>query len=152
MRLTRQTNRSDFNFLTTSSSTPIRNNNTTPHTRTNQHQQMEAAVHFDLNTVCHVYPMTNPTISSDWYEPPANDSIIQGAGSAPAGQFVTSTTGVTGRNKPWRYNNRTNTAPHTNLQTCTTRPSSHNSFHNNSPNLSDNRNGPHASDVENKVT
>ena len=37
MRLTRQTNRSDFNFLTMINSTPIRNNNTALHTRTNQH-------------------------------------------------------------------------------------------------------------------
>ena len=34
LRLTRQTNRSDFNFLTMINSIPIRNNNT----RTNQHQ------------------------------------------------------------------------------------------------------------------
>ena len=141
IRLTRQTNRSDFNFLTMSSSTPIRNNNTTPHTTTNQHQWSETAVHFDLNTVCHVYPTTNLTMNSDWYEPPANDSIIQGAGSAPGGHFMKSTSGVTGRNKLWKYNNKTNTATCTNLQTRTTRPSGRNFFHNNLPNSSDNRNG-----------
>ena len=73
---------------------------------------------------------------------PANDSIIQGAGSAPGGQFVTNTTNITGCNKLWRYNNGTNTATRTNYQTCTTRPSGCNGFHNNSPNSSDNRNGP----------
>ena len=142
VRLARQTNRSDFNFLTMNSSTPIRNTNTGPQTRTNQHQHTETAVHFDTNTVCHFYPMTDPTSHSDWYEPPANDSIIQGAGSAPGGQFATNTTGITSCNELWRYNNRTNTATGTNPQTHTTRPSSHNGFHNNSPNSSDNRNSP----------
>ena len=49
------------------------------------------------------------TTSDDRYEPPANDSIIQGAGSAPTGQFMTNTTGATGCNDPWRYNNGTKT-------------------------------------------
>ena len=119
----------------------MRNTNTAPQTRTNQHQHTEAAVHFEPNIVCYLYPMTNPTSHSDRYKPPANDSIIQGAGSAPGGQFVTNTTSVTGCNKPWRYNNRTNTATCTNPQTHTTRPSGHNSFHN-SPNSSSNRSGP----------
>ena len=55
---------------------------------------------------------------------------------------MTNTTGVIGHNKPWRYNNRTNTATHTNQQPHTTRPTIHSGFHNNSPNSSDNRNGP----------
>ena len=114
-------------------STLIRNGNT----RTDQ-----PAIHFDTNTIHHFYPPTNPTTNGNWYEPPAIDSIIQGAGSAPGGQFATNTTGTTGRNELWRYNNRTNTATHTNLQAHTTRPSGHNGFHNNSPNSSDNRNGP----------
>ena len=139
VRLARQTNRSDFNFLKMNSSTPIRNNNMISQTRTNQ--QTETAVHFNPNTVCHFYPTTDPTSHSDRYEPPANDSIIQGADSTPGGQFVTSTTGVTGHNEPWRYNNGTNTATHTSHQTCMTRPPSHNSFHN-LPNSLDNRNGP----------
>ena len=82
VRLARQTNRPDFNFLMVSSSTPIRNTNTAPQTRTNHHQQTETAVHFDPNPVHHLYPMTNPTSHNDQYEPLANDSIIQGAGSA----------------------------------------------------------------------
>ena len=132
LRLTRQTNRSDFNFLTMINSTLIRNGNT----RTDQ-----PAIHFDTNTVHHVYPPTNPITNGDWYEPPINDSIIQGAGSAPGGQFVTNTIGTTGCNEPWRYNG-TNMATHTNTQGRTTRPTGHNGFHNNSPNSSDNRNGP----------
>ena len=142
VRLTRQTNRPDFNFLMVNSSTPIRNTNTAPQTRTNNHQQRETAVHFDPNPVCHLYPTTDPTNHNDRYKPPANDSIIQGADSAPGGQFVTNTTNVTGCNEPWRYNNGTNTAARTNYQTRTTRPSSRNMFHNNSPNSSDNRNSP----------
>ena len=52
LRLTRQTKRSDFNFLTTINSTPIRNGNT----RVDQ-----PAVHFNTNAICHFYPPTNPT-------------------------------------------------------------------------------------------
>ena len=133
LRLTRQTNRSDFNFLTLANSTPIRNNNT----RTDQ-----PAVHFDTNAVHHFYPPTNMTAYSDRYEPPANDSIIQGAGSAPGGQFMTNKTGTTGRNDPWRYNNGANTATHMNPKGHTNRPTGCSSFHNNSRNSSDNRNGP----------
>ena len=113
-------------------STLIRNCNT----RTDQ-----PTVHFDTNIVCHIYPPTNPITNSDQCEPPVNDSIIQGAGSAPGGQFATNTIGTTGRNKPWRYNG-TNMATHTNTQGCTTRPTSCYGFHNDSPNSSDNRNGP----------
>ena len=132
LRLTRQTSRQDFNSLTLINSTPIRNSNP----RTDQ-----PAIHFDTYTTCHVYP-TITTTNGDRYEPPTNDSILQGAGSAPGGQFATNTTGATGCNDPWRYNNETNTATHTNLQGSTTRPTDCNGFHNNSPNSSDNRNGP----------
>ena len=103
---------------------------------------METAVYFDTNTVRHFYPTTNTTTNSDRYEPPANDSIIQRAGSAPGGQFATNTTSSTGHNELWRYNNGTNMATHTNHQVHATRPSGHNGFHNDSPNSSDNRNGP----------
>ena len=133
LRLTRQTNRSDFNFLTMINSTPIRNSNT---------RMKQPAVHFDTNIIHHFYPPTNPTTNSDRYEPPANDSIIQGSGSAPGGQFATNTTGTTGHKEQRRYNDGTNTATHMNPQARTTRPPGHNSFHNNSPNSSDNRNGP----------
>ena len=87
-------------------------------------------------------PPTITTTNGNRYEPPANDSILQGAGSAPGGQFATNTTGATGCNDPWRYNNGENTTTHTNPQGHTTRATGHNGFHNNSPNSSDNRNGP----------
>ena len=61
LRLTRQTNRSDLNFLTMINSTPIRNGNT----RTDQ-----PAIHFDTNTVHLVYPPTNSITNGNWYEPP----------------------------------------------------------------------------------
>ena len=47
LRLTRQTNRSDFNFLTMVNSTPIRNGKT---------RADQPAVHFDTNTIHHFYP------------------------------------------------------------------------------------------------
>ena len=133
LRLTRQTSRQDFNLVTRINSTPIRNNNA----RTDQ-----PAVHFDMNTIHHIYPPTNMNTNGDRYEPPANDSILNGAGLAPGGQFASNTTGITGRNDPWRYNNGTNSATNTNPQGCTTRPTGRKSPHNSSPNSSDNRNGP----------
>ena len=132
LRLTRQTSRQDFNSLTLINSSPIRNSNT----RTDQ-----PAIHFDTNATRHVYP-TITTTNGDQYEPPANDSILQGAGSTPGGPFATNTTDATGCNDPWRYNNGANTATHMNLQRCTTRSTGCNGFHNNSPNSSDNRNSP----------
>ena len=55
---------------------------------------------------------------------------------------MTNTTSTTGCNEPWRYNNGTNTATQSNLQACATRPPGRSGFHSNSPNSSDNRNGP----------
>ena len=105
LRLTkqRQTDRSDFNFFTIVNSTPIRNNNP---------RSDQPAVHFDTNPVQHHYTPTNPTTNGDHYKPPTNDSIIQGATSVPGNQFATNATEGAGRNKPWRYNNSTNTATH----------------------------------------
>ena len=123
-------------------STQIRGQNTAPQKRTMQHQRTEAAVYFDTNMVHHFYPPINRTTNSNWYEPPVNDSIIQGAGPAPGGQLHTNTTGMAGHNELWRYNNGTDIATHTNPHAHTTRPSNHNGFHNNSPNFSDNRKGP----------
>ena len=97
--------------------------------------------------------MTDLTTNGDQYEPPANDSIIQGAGSAPGGQFATSTTSTTGHNEPWRYNNGTNMATHTRtprhirpdhlviMASTTTHRT-----------LQTIEMGPHALNVENKVT
>ena len=95
LRLTRLASRQDFNSLTLINSTPIRNSSP----RTDQ-----PAIHFDTNTTHHVYP-TITTTNGDRYEPPTNDSILQGAGSTPGGQFTANTTSETGHNNPWRYNN-----------------------------------------------
>ena len=55
---------------------------------------------------------------------------------------MTNTTNAPGHNEQWRYNNGANAAAHTDPQSHTTRPTSRYDFHNNSPNSSDNRNGP----------
>ena len=132
LRSARQTKRSDFNYLTLAHSTPIRINNT---------RSDQPGVHFNTNPIHHVYSAM--TDGDDQYEPPINDSIIQGAGSAPTDQFATNTIGITGRNDPWRCNNGTNTATNTASHRMSTRPTGHNALHNNnSPNSSDTRNGP----------
>ena len=57
LRLTRQTNRPDFNFLTMINSTPIKDGNT----RTDR-----PAVHFNTNTIRHFYPrLTQPPMVID---------------------------------------------------------------------------------------
>ena len=132
LRSVRQTDRSDFNYLTLANSTPIRNDNT---------RSDQPGVHFNTNPVQHVYSAT--TDGEDQYEPPDNDSIIQGAGSAPTDQFATNATSVTGGNDPWRRNNIPRTATSTAPHRTSTRPTGHNGLHNNnSPNSSDSRNGP----------
>ena len=78
IRLTGQPNMTDFNFHTMSSSTPIKNSNTVSH-------RTETAVHFDPNSRHLIYTVTNPIGLSDWYQPPANNSIIQGADPTPGG-------------------------------------------------------------------
>ena len=108
LRSARQTNRSDFNYLTPANSTPIRNDNS---------RSDQPGVHFNTNPVRHIYSTTHNR--DDQYEPSINDSIIQGAGSALADQFATNTTGATGRNNPWRHNNgkiQLQTHPHTEHQ------------------------------------
>ena len=90
LRSVRQTDRSDFNYLTLANSTPIRNDNTISD---------EPGVHFNTNTIRH---KSTTTDREDQYEPPDNDSIIQGAGSAPMDQFATNTTSATGHNNSWR--------------------------------------------------
>ena len=101
LRSARQTNRSDFNYLTLANSTPIRNDNT---------RSDQPGVHFNMNPICHVYSTTSNR--DDQYEPPVDDSIIQGAGSAMAGQFATNTIGATGHINPWRRNNGTHSYRH----------------------------------------
>ena len=92
LRSARQTSRSDINlYPTLANSTPIRNTNT---------RSDQPGVHFNTNPVQHVYATTSDR--GEQYEPPENDSILQGATSSPADQFVTNTTNAAGRNKPWR--------------------------------------------------
>ena len=59
LRLTRQTSRSDFDFLTMVNNTPIRNNTTRQ-----DPLQREKAVHFNTNAVRHFYPQpTRPPMA-----------------------------------------------------------------------------------------
>ena len=132
LRSARQTNRSDFNYLTLANSTPIRIDNT---------RSDQPGVHFNTNPIHHIYSAM--TDGDDQYEPPINDSIIQGAGSAPTDQFPTNTIGITGHNNPWRCNNSTNTATNTASHRTSTRPTGCNGLRNNNlPNSSDTRNSP----------
>ena len=87
----RQTNKSDFDFFTIVNSTPIRDSNT---------RIEQPAVHFDTNPVRNHYIPTSVTMKVNHYEPPANDSIHQGAVTVPGSQFTTATNTGTGRNEP----------------------------------------------------
>ena len=87
LRSARQTNRSDFNFPTLASSTPIRNDNA---------RSDQPGIHFNTKPVRHIYSTTSMTSGDEQYKLPANDSIVQGAGSALTGQFVTNATSTTG--------------------------------------------------------
>ena len=133
LRSARQTSRSDINlYPTLANSTPIRNSNT---------RSDQPGVHFNTNPVHHVYATTSDR--GKQYEPPENDSILQGATSSPADQFATNTTDTVGRNKPWRRNNATNTSSNTINHRTATRPTGHNGLQNdNPPNPSGPRNGP----------
>ena len=86
--------------------------------------------------------MTGTTSRNGQYEPPTNDSIIQGAGVTSGGQFTINTTGATSHNEAWRSNNGANAPTHTTFPQCTTRPTGCNDFFSNSPNSSNNRNAP----------
>ena len=70
LRSARQTTRSDFSFATLANSTPIRSDNA---------RAGQPGIHFNTNPVRHVYSTTSTTRTDNRYEPPANDSIIQGA-------------------------------------------------------------------------
>ena len=86
------TSRSDINlYPTLANSTPIRNSNT---------RSDQPGVHFNTNPVHHVYATTSD--GGNQYEPPENDSILQGATSSPVDQFATNATDTAGCNKPWR--------------------------------------------------
>ena len=97
--LARQPNRPEFNTSIVSTSTPIRNTNTTTCTVTNQ-QPTEAAVTFNPNHVCHLYPPTNRTSQEGQYKLPANDSIVRRASQTPTNQITTDPTTTAGYNKP----------------------------------------------------
>ena len=133
LRSARQTSRSDINlYPTLANSTPIRNSKT---------RSDQPGVHFNANPVHHVYATTAD--GGDQYEPPENDSILQGATSSPVDQFATNATNVAGRNKPWRCNNATSMSSNTINHRAATRPTSHNRLQNdNSPSPPDLRNGP----------
>ena len=103
LRLARQTSRSDFNFATLANSTPIRSDNA---------RADQPGVHFNTNPVCHIYSTISMTSGDNQYEPPANDSILQGASSTLTSQFMTNTTDTTDCNDLWRCNNGTNTTTH----------------------------------------
>ena len=131
LRSARQTSRSDINLLTLANSTPIRNTNT---------RSDQPGVHFNTNPVHHVYTTTSER--GEQYEPPENDSILQGATSSPADQFATNATNTAGRNEPWRRNNATNVGSNTFNHRTTTRLISRNGLQINNPsNPTDLRNG-----------
>ena len=106
LRSARQNSRSDINlYPTLANSTPIRNSNT---------RSDQPGVHFNTNPVHHVHHVyTTTSNGGDQYEPPENESILQGATSSPVDQFVTNATDVAGCNEPWRQNNTTNTSSNT---------------------------------------
>ena len=92
LRSARQTSRSDINlYPTLANSTPIRNSNT---------RSDQPGVHLNTNPVHHVNATTPD--GGDQYEPPENDSILQGATYSPVDQFMTNATDVAGCNEPWR--------------------------------------------------
>ena len=92
LRSARQTSRSDINFYPMlANSTPIRNTNT---------RSDQPGVHFNTNAVHHVYATTSDR--GEQFEPPENDSILQGATSSPANQFATNATNTASCNEPWR--------------------------------------------------
>ena len=133
LRSARQTSRSDINlYPTLANSTPIRNTNT---------RSDQPGVHFNTNPVHHVYATTSDR--GKQFEPPENDSILQGATSSPVDQFTTNATDAAGRNEPWRRNNTTNIGSNTFNHRTTNRPTGHNGLQTNNPsNLTDLRNRP----------
>ena len=92
LRSARQTSRSVINlYPMLANSTPIRNTNI---------RSDQPGVHFNTNPAHHVYTTTSDR--GEQYEPPENDSILQGATSSPTDQFMTNATDTAGHNEPWR--------------------------------------------------
>ena len=132
LRSARQTSRSDVNlYPTLANSTPIRNTNA---------RSDQPGVHFNTNPVQYVYATTSDR--GEQYEPPENDSILQGATSSPVDQFATNATHAAGHNEPWRRNNTTNISSNTFNHRTKTRPTGRNGLQtNNLSNPTDLRNG-----------
>ena len=137
-RTTRSSQRPEYNFLSLNSGTLIKNTGTTE----NQNRHTERSIHFNPNPIQHLYPTTGTTSHNSQYKPPANDSIIKGADTAPGGQFTANTTSATGHSEAWRNNNRANAPTHTTFPPHTTRPTGCNGFFNDSTNSPNNRNTP----------
>ena len=107
-KTSRAIHRPEVNFPTINSSNQIKNTGMTG----NQNQHTERSIHFNPNPIHHLYSMIETTSHNGQYEPPANGSIIQGAGTAPGGQFKTNVASTTCRNEAWRNNNGGNTPTH----------------------------------------
>ena len=123
LRAARQTSRSDINlYPTLANSTPIRNTNT---------RSDQPGVHFNTNPVHHVYATTSDR--GEQFEPPENDSILQGTTSSPADQFATNATDAAGHNELWRRDNTTNIGTNTFNHRTTTRPTGRNGLQTNNP-------------------
>ena len=133
LRSARQTSRSGIIlYPTLANSTPIRDSNI---------RSDQPGVHFNTNPVHHVYATTSDR--GVQYEPPKNDSILQGATLPPVDQFATNASDVPGHNEMWRQNNTTNTSSNTVNHRTATRPTDRIELQNdNPPNPSDSRNGP----------
>ena len=97
-RVARLTHRPEYNFPSLNSRTPIRN------TGMSENKQPEKTTHFNPNPTHHFYPPTELTSHTNQYEPPINDSIINGASTTPRVQFTTGTTDATSQNEPLRNN------------------------------------------------
>ena len=137
-RAARSTHRTEYNFTRLNSSTPIKNTGTTE----NRRQPPERTTHFNPNPTHHFYPPTEMTGHTNWYEPPINDLIINGAGTTPGVQFTIGTTDAAGHNEPWRSNG-TGTAPQQHyLPPCTSNLTDGNGLFSDSLSSSNNRNGP----------
>ena len=92
------------------------------------------------------------TSGNNQYEPPANNSILQGASLALTCQFTTNVMDTTDHNDLWRHNNGTNATTHINTHECATRPADHSGFITIHQTLWMQGMDPHASNVENKAT
>ena len=89
----------------------------------------------------HYYSTTKPTSHTNQYEPPANDSIIQGATSTPIAHLTGSMTTASSHNRSWQ-NNGSDTATQQMFLTLTTNTVDCNGLFSDFLDSSNNRNGP----------